>query len=360
MNQTAIIFIILFLFNGCLRDDDLKLATIEYNPEFLGDGWQIEAASSATFNMDLLNDILNKIYSEDDFVLLHSLLIVKNGKLMVESYTRSYSDRNTPHHVWSVTKSFTSLLTGIAIDKGLISNVNDSVFRYIPEYISYAYPELKPLTIKECLLMQSGINYSNDGLEEDEVLASVPSDLTRYILQRPMNAKPGEQAYYKNSDPQLLVKVVSNATSTDFVVFARENLFRPMGITNYFWSRNKKDNTPYGCFGLWMTPRDLAKIGQLFINKGTWDNQRIISEQWLIEASSSQTTIDGFDYGYFFWVAPEKNYFWAWGAGGQFIFVIPHKDMVVVITSDQFADNQNTTIKQATYLVDKIIESAKD
>jgi CubicO group peptidase (beta-lactamase class C family) len=358
MNRLTIIFILLPLLSGCLKDDDLKLKTITYQPEVLNDGWQVEVASSANFDMQILDGIFKSIYSENDFLLIHSLLIVKNDMLVAESYTQSLSDRDTPHQVWSTTKSFTAMVTGIALDKGFIQNVTDSVFHYLPEYLSYARPELKSLTLEQCLTMRSGIDYDNDGKEEEEVLASVPNDITRYMIQRPLSYNPGEYAYYKNSDPQLLVKVISNATNTDFIEFAKQNLLSPLGITNFYWSRNKKDNTPYGGFGLWMTPRDLAKIGKMLLDKGKWNGQPVISEQWINEATSSHTTINGFDYGYFFWLDLQKNYYWTWGAGGQFIFVIPDKNMVVVITSEQFADNQNTTIQQATFLVDEIIEGA--
>ncbi len=357
MNLKTFIIIMLVMLASCLKDDDLKLNNIQFEPQVQNDGWEIEAASSEKFNMDILNDVFKSIYSEDNFILIHSLLIVKDGQLAVECYTRTLDDRNTPHHLWSTTKSFVSMATGIAIDKGFIRSVTDTVFRYIPEYLPFAHPELRSLSIGQCLTMNSGIDYSNDGQEEDEVLCSVPEDLTLYMIQRPMRYAPGEYADYKNSDPQILVKVVSNAADMDFIEFSKAHLFDPLGITNYYWSRNKKDNTPFGGFGLWMVPRDLAKVGKMLLDKGKWNGRQVISEQWIDDATTGHTQINGFDYGYLFWVDPQKNYFWTWGAGGQFVFVIPDKDIVVVITSEQFADNQNTTIEEATDLVDKIIES---
>jgi CubicO group peptidase (beta-lactamase class C family) len=359
MKQLTPILLSLFLLGSCLKDEDLKLKTVAYLPAEQNDGWILNPVSSENFNMDIFNEVMKDVYSNDDFLLVRSLVIVKDGKLMAEAYPRTIADRDEPHHLWSTTKSFISMLTGIAIDKRYIKSVNDSVFTYIPEYKHYAYPELKPLTIEECLTMRSGIGYSNDGWEEEELLACVPDDLTRYVLERPMKAKPGEEAIYKNSDPQLLVKVVSNATKTDIVEFAKQNLFTPLGISNYYWSRNK-DNTPYGGFGLWLTPRDLAKVGQMLLNNGKWNNHQILSREWIEAATKGRTTIEGFDYGYFFWLQHEKKYYWTWGAGGQFIFVVPEKSLVVVITSEQFADNQNTTIEQASYLVETIMKGVKN
>jgi len=358
MKRTILILISLFLLSSCLKDEDLKLKTVAYLPAEQNDGWILNPVSSENFNMDIFNEVMNAVYSNDDFLLVRSLVIVKDGKLMAESYPRTLADRDEPHQLWSTTKSFISMLTGIAIDKGYIKSVSDSVFTYIPEYKQYAYPELKPLTIEECLTMRSGIDYDNDGREEEELLAMVPDDAIRFILERPMKAKPGVESVYKNFDPQLLVKVISNATKTDLVDFADQNLFAPLGITNYYWSRNK-DTTPYGGFGLWFTPRDLAKVGQMLLNNGQYNNCQILSGNWIKAATTPRNIIYEKDYGYLFWIDHNARYYFTWGAGGQFIFVVPEKSLVVVITSEQFADEQNTTFEQASYLVKKIMEGVK-
>jgi len=157
-----------------------------------------------------------------------------------------------------------------------------------------------------------------------------------------------------------MVKVIANAAQTDFVEFAEQHLFEPLGITNYHWSRNR-DNTPYGGFGLFLTPRDLAKTGQMLLDNGVWKNRRILSEEWIKEAITSKTIIYGFDYGYYFWIDQTKNCFFVWGARGQYFFVVPDKDLVVVITSEPFVENDlYTNIEQATFLVDRIIQSLKE
>jgi CubicO group peptidase (beta-lactamase class C family) len=359
MKQLTLILLSLFLLSSCLKDEDLKLKTVTYLPSEQNDGWILNPVSSENFNMDIFNEVMDAVYSNDDFLLVRSLVIVKDGKLMAETYPRVLTDRDEPHQLWSTTKSFISMLTGIAIDKGYINGVSDSVFTYIPEYMQYAYPELKPLTIEECLTMRSGIDYSNDGWEEEELLACVPDELTRYIVERPRKANPGAEAVYKNSDPQLLVKVVSNATKTDFVEFADQHLFSPLGINNYYWSRNK-DNTPYGGFGLWLTPRDLAKVGQMLLNNGQYNNHQILSDQYIKAATTTKTVIYEKDYGYLFWIDHNARYYFTWGAGGQFLFMVPEKSLVVVITSEPFADEQNTTFEQASYLVEKIMEGVND
>jgi CubicO group peptidase (beta-lactamase class C family) len=359
MKQLTLILLSLFLLSSCLKDEDLKLKTVTYLPSEQNDGWVLNPVSSENFNMDIFNEVMDAVYSNDDFLLIRSMVIVKDGKLMAETYPRVLTDRDEPHQLWSTTKSFISMLTGIAIDKGYINGVSDSVFTYIPDYMQYAYPELRPLTIEECLTMRSGIDYSNDDWEEEELLACVPDELTRYIVERPMKARPGEEAFYKNSDPQLLVKVVANATKTDFVEFADQHLFSPLGITNYYWSRNK-DNTPYGGFGLWLTPRDLAKVGQMLLNNGQYNNRQILSNNYIKAATTTKTVIYEKDYGYLFWINHDARYYFTWGAGGQFLFMVPEKSLVVVITSEPFADEQNTSLEQASYLVEKIMEGVTD
>jgi CubicO group peptidase (beta-lactamase class C family) len=359
MKPIISILILLVMLSSCLKDEDMKLKTAEYLPSEQNDGWILNPVSAENFNMDIFNEVMEAVYSNEDFLLIRSLVVVKDGKLMAEAYPRTLADRKEPHHLWSTTKSFISMLTGIAVDKGFIHSVNDSVFTYIPEYMQYAYPELKPLTIEECLTMRSGIDYDNDGWEEEELLACVPNELTRYIVERPMKAKPGAEAFYKNSDPQLLVKVISNAAKTDLVEFAAQNFFAPLGITNYHWSRNK-DNTPYGGFGLWLTPRDMAKVGLMLLNNGQYNDHQILSADYIKQATTAKTIINEKDYGYLFWIDHSERYFWTWGAGGQFIFVVPDKELVVVITSEQFADEQNTTFEQASFLVEKIMEGVKN
>ena len=342
------------LMESCLKDEDIKLGSVSYQPVQLNDGWKIDTVSSVNFNMSRFNEIINSVCSENENLFVRSLVIVKKGKLLVEAYPKNPNDRDEPHQVWSVTKSFVSILTGIAIDKNYIKNVNDGVFNYLPEYKKYTSGDFLSITIQQCLTMRSGIDYDNDSAEEEDLLAQVPDELTKYIVERPMKTKPGTEAYYKNSDPQLLVKVIENATNTDLVEFAENNLFKPLEINNYFWSRNK-DSTPYGGFGLWLRPRDLAKLGQLMLNKGKWNEFQLVSKSWITEATTYKTTVDSFGYGYFFWIDVDRNRYWCLGHGGQYIFIVPEKQMVIVVTSDQFADVSGTTIEEVTELVDKIV-----
>lgn len=358
MKRVIYILLSVFLLSGCLEDESIKLKIKNTTPSLENDSWEVDANYVLNSDQGAWDEIVNTVYSEDKYLFIKSLVVAKKGKLVFECYPQDVKDKVTPHQIWSMTKSFISVLTGIALDQQYIHSVKDSVFCYLPEFKTYASKEKLGITIENCLTMRSGIDYDNDGWEEEELLAQVPSDLTKYIIQRPSTSLPGTNTVYKNSDPQLLVKVIANALHKDLITYADENLFQPLGIENYYWSRNK-DQTPFGGNGLWLTPRDLTKFGQLLLNKGLWKGQQIISSEWVNESTTVKTIADGYGYGYFFWVDSQKKYFWCWGHAGQYIFVVPNKEMVITITSEQFADEGGTTITEAIELVDRIIACDK-
>lgn len=346
----------LFLMMGCLPDGNIKSRHVDYRPEALGDGWEVADVNEGITNAELFRDVAEEVYSEEKFLFIRSLLVVHKGKLAAEMYPKDNTDRDRPHQVWSVTKSFVSLIVGIAIQQGHIKKTSESIFNYLPEYRSRASSRQLSISIDDCLTMRTGIAYDNEGRHEEELLAQVPDDLTGYILDLPMNVQPGTETTYKNSDPQLLVKVVSNATNSDFVKYANENLFSPLNIGGFYWSRNR-DGTPYGGFGLWLTPRDLAKVGKLFLQQGQWEGRQVVSSEWISESRSHKTQIDGHDYGYLIWADVAKGRYWFWGRGGQYLFMIPDREILIVITSDQFADGDGTSINDANNLVDRILSS---
>ena len=115
MKPIITILILLLLLSSCLKDEELKLKTVEYQPAELNDGWVLNPVSSTNFNMDIFNEVMKAVYSNEDFLLVRSLVIVKDGKLMAEAYPRTLDDRDEPHHLWSTTKSFISMLTGITV-----------------------------------------------------------------------------------------------------------------------------------------------------------------------------------------------------------------------------------------------------
>jgi CubicO group peptidase (beta-lactamase class C family) len=346
------------LLSSCIKDGNIKPAAVADAPAFLHDGWDIEPVSGSHVDLDKWQKVRTAVYSETENIFVTGVVVVKNGRLISEMYPKDPKHRDEARQVWSVTKSMVSLLAGIAIDKQLIRSVNDSVFRYLPEYsgrvASQAY---LGLTLEQCLTMRSGIDYNNDGPQEEDLLNQVPADLTEYILAQAPASEPGKEAVYKNSDPQLMVKIISNAAGEDLVSFADKYLFGPLGISNYQWSRNG-DNTPYGGFGLWLRPRDLAKIGQLVLDTGTWKQSRIVSWNWIRSATSPKTPLDGYDYGYYFWIDASQNTCWLWGHGGQYVFIVPSKKLVIVITSDPFAE-KGTGINEARTLVDQITDAVK-
>jgi CubicO group peptidase (beta-lactamase class C family) len=353
MKTIAYICTIAFLVFSCIEDENLKLKTIDYTPITTDDAWRVDSNYVKNYNADKFQEIADLIFDENKFLFVRSMIIIKDGKMIFEAYTQNRNDRYAAMQIWSETKSFVSILTGVAIDKKRIYSVRDSIFKYLPEYKKYADEKKLGIKIEDCLTMRSGIDYDNDGIEEDQIIAQEPNDLIRFMIERPLIHQPGTFTFYKNSDPQLISKVVSNAVGMDLVKYADSKLFKPLGIKNYYWSRNR-DNTPYGGFGLWLSARDLAKFGQMILDNGVWRDNRIVSQAWIDSATTIRTSEYGYGYGYYFWSDQKQNkYIWCWGHAGQYIFISREKNAVLVINSDQFADKGGTSIEEAFTLADK-------
>jgi CubicO group peptidase (beta-lactamase class C family) len=156
---------------------------------------------------------------------------------------------------------------------------------------------------------------------------------------------------------------VQRLTGKTLAEIARTGLFEPMGITDELWTPNS-DGTSEGSHGLFLTPRDMAKIGQLALQKGAWNGRQLVSEDWIGQSTSSQTPTPPqgpyvTDYGFFWWVLPEQDAFTAWGHGGQYIYVLPEQDMVVVMTSMPSVndDNVGTTLSKFVPLAQQIADA---
>ncbi|UCH10288.1 MAG: serine hydrolase, partial [Fidelibacterota bacterium] len=168
-------------------------------------------------------------------------------------------------------------------------------------------------------------------------------------------------------DPQLLGGAVSMKAGMTLDEIAEERLFGPLGITDYYWERNADDDN-WASQALYMRPRDLAKIGKLVLNKGNWEGEQLISEDWIEQATSIQTlqypgqpedSTDPF-YGFYWWIYPHLGAFTALGAGGQFIFIVPDKSLVIVMTSEPYVLDELSLESDFFDLVPMIINSIID
>jgi len=329
-NLISIILILGILMPGCMKDELLQLPFSGFNPEELVDGWEISTPSAEGFDQEALTNVYKDIFNEELYPNIRSLLIVRNGKLISEAYFKDLEDRERIHAVMSVTKSITSLLAGLALDKALIASLDDPLHLYLPEY--FDDDTLKQdITIRHLLTMETGLDHDND-IHTHEMVYCNGSSL-EYELSRPMVFTPGTDWYYGDGNPQLISGIIQRVTGKTMDELAMEQLFKPLGIHEYYWERHS-DGLSLGGMGLWLIPRDMAKIGQLMLNGGAWGNRQLISEEWVSASTIRQANHR--DYGYY-WLTSGNNTFWASGKGGQLIWVYPKKELVVVITSDSFA-----------------------
>jgi CubicO group peptidase (beta-lactamase class C family) len=319
---------------GCLGDPDIKLPYDDYAPEQLGDGWEISTPEEQGFDADDITGVYRRFYSEDLYPTIHSLLIIRSGKLVAEAYCRDKSERDTFHSIQSATKSITSILIGIAIDKGLIQSVNQTVYEFIPEYFDHDTRK-RQITLHHVLTMETGLDFDND--VHTEKLFNYSRSSLEYVLHKPLVFSPGTDWYYGDGNPQLLSGVIQRLTGVSEEEFAVQNLFEPLGITLYQWEKHGDGHT-FGAFGLWLKPRDMAKIGKLMVQGGTWDGEEIVSAEWIAESTKVQTSHQ--IYGYYWYPWEALGTFYAEGHGGQLIYVVPEKQTVVVITADSYSDSR--------------------
>ncbi len=326
--------LIMGMFLGCLGDPDIKLPYDDYTPEQLGDGWEISTPEEQGFDTDDMSRVYRRFYSEDLYPTIHSLLIVRNGRLVAEAYCRDKNERDRFHNIQSATKSITSMLVGIAIDRGLIGSVNQTVYHFIPEYFDSDIGK-REITLHHVLTMETGLDFDND-VHTEKLFNSGGSSL-EYVLHKPLVFAPGTDWYYGDGNPQLLSGVIQTVTGISEEAFAVENLFEPLGITLYQWEKHA-DGLTFGAFGLWLKPRDMAKIGRLMVQGGVWDGEQLLSAEWIAESTKVQTAHQ--TYGYYWYPWEAQGTFFAEGHGGQLIYVVPDKQIVVVITADSYSNSR--------------------
>jgi CubicO group peptidase (beta-lactamase class C family) len=226
------------------------------------------------------------------------------------------------------------ILSGIALDQDLITSLDDPIATYLPS-IPEKYPDKSGISIYHLITMHSGNDYSNDGVggQTDKVLRQIPDNITDFVLSRPMRSDPGEEFFYNDGDPQLMSAILQHAAGEPTDEWADKVLFSKIGVSNYNWVRYK-DGTTLGGFGIETTPRELAKIALCVADSGNYKGEEVIPRTWIAEMTSVQVDLDGdFDFGYYWWLDTERGIHFTWGHGGQFAFIIPQQDLVVVITS---------------------------
>ncbi len=340
-------------------------------PDLLDDGLPVSTLRKEGIDPKPIGDMLAAIRS-GGYTKLDSVLIARNGKLILESYFNGY-DRDTMHDTRSSFKSVTSALAGIAVDKGLISDPNQAISSYFPDYWSDIQVDIERkqrISLIHLLTMTAGFDaeesFGIGPFREDDMFQS--SDWVGFSLDLPMAHDPGTRFSYNSSTTFLIGEIVARAAGESLPKFAKKHLFEPLDIATYCWTLTpKKRAVAQGSF--FIRPRDMLKIGQLFLNQGMWKDRRIISARWIEESTKhhmdtlydskeSQPQRDG--YGYQWWTRRARNsifdHYFASGNGGQRIHVFPRTNMVVVFTGSHY--NQAIGHRQPTEIFDHYIVPA--
>ena len=349
------------VFMSCLKNDELNITFKTLEPKEIGDGLILSDPVAEGMNYSELTNIYEDVYADNNLWSLRSLLVFRNGKLVAESYLKDENDITNRHIIWSVTKQVMGMLTGLAIENGYISSVNDSISNYFDSEL-VNHTDKNSISISNLLTMQSGINFNNDGLngDTDKMLRQIPDNSVDYILGLPINASQGTVFHYNDGNPHLMSALLQKQTGKPTDEWADEVLFSKIEFTNYNWVRYK-DGTTLGAFGIETTPRELGKLALCVANNGEWKGNQIISSDWIDQMITPHVQSDSPDlsFGYYWWIDESRNVHFMDGHGGQFAFIVPSKDLVVVMTS--FPNTQGDyQIKaaEALLILDRIINAS--
>jgi CubicO group peptidase (beta-lactamase class C family) len=267
---------------------------------------------------------------------IDSMLLIRNGRLVMEAYRYPYG-AETLHVINSCTKSILSALIGIAVGEGKIRDLDQRVVDFFPDRrIANAEGEKREITFRHVLTMSGGLEWLGGMLERPSLLEMMASpNWVDFALGRPMKDSPGKIFTYNTGGSHLLSAILERMVGEKSEEYAKRKLFYPLGVKDWYWQTDPQ-GINIGGAGLWLTPRDMAKFGYLFLRGGAWENRAIVPEGWASESvrrhieAGGQWLSDG--YGYHWWV-DGKGYYMALGFGGQFIVVVPERDLILVTTS---------------------------
>lgn len=308
--------------------------TYKYHvPEFYDSSLPVarfQSPHDSVFIYSLIPEIIQNQYGR-----INSFLMMKSGKLICEEYFYGFA-RKDMHQIESSTKSITSLLIGMAKDQGMITDLDEPLYKIFPEFPHLQRGEYPKITLAHVLSMTSGFSAEYEPYQDYDRIA--------FTLKRKLVAPAGEEFIYDGGNTEILGAVIHKKTGMYADKFAKKFLFEPLGIENFDWSIYKQNGFP--CMGgsLQMLPVDMLKIGDMVLNNGKFKNHQIVSEDWIRKSTSAliNTHIDDDHYGYQWWnITIESNgkvyeTIWANGLGSQFIYIIPELDVIIVTTGQNY------------------------
>jgi CubicO group peptidase (beta-lactamase class C family) len=376
-------------------------------PENINDGLDVGTLEEVNIDSTLIEKAVNDI-NRGKYGEVHSMLIFKDNKLVLEEYFPGHEyvweaanhhgemvnwDRIMDHPIHSVTKSVTSICIGIAVDKGYIDSVHQSIFDYLPEHQHLNIDGKDKITIEHLLTMTSGLEWhewnapyssrDNDAIEIWFQDAEGKKDPISYVLEKPLVDTPGTKFNYSGGNMIVLGEIIKHATGMDIDEFSGMYLFEPLGIESFNWGVRFPNGVIEAASGLEITPRAMAKIGVTFLNNGVWHAKQIIAEQWVEKsatpfADNQGINVPGTDsrnvgYSYSWWTKhyPESGWqlsckssntvrglylYYAGGWGGQRIIVFPELNAVVVFTGGNYTYNVKTFNILEKYVIPALVK----
>lgn len=327
-HMAVLLILMAILVTGCVASDK-----IDYFPDKT-----FRASTPEAQGMDstYLNGMLERAAKRK----FHSVLVVKNGYMVLEANFFPYKS-TAMHAVYSCTKSVTSALVGIAIHEGYIAGVDSKVLTLFPgREVKNESSYKDNMTLAHLLTMTTGFEWSETGTYDARnswIQAARSRDPMGFVLDKEVLHEPGGQFYYNTGATHLLSGVIQQAVGEQLAVYAEEKLFKPMGISEKYWSSDAQGVSMAGS-GLSMTPNDMAKFGYLYLREGSWKGEQLVPREWVEESVrkhvDTPTGLAGrYGYGYQWWMNDFGGYS-ARGHNGQYIFVVPEHDLVVVVTGE--------------------------
>ena len=295
--------------------------------------WKIMNPESAGLDTSEVNDLMDFVKSEGSNT--QAAILIRGSSIIAEYYADK-SDKDSIVTSWSVAKSFTSTLIGIAIDEGYINSIEDPITDYLPEWKGQ---DQDKILLKHLLSMRSGM--------EDHGFVYVVNDMVSHSLDRDPIRPPGTAFRYSNEDSMLLGEIVQNATGISFQEYADKKLFNLIDVDETWWTDQEGSTISYASID--MTPREFAKFGLMIAQEGSWQGQQIVSPDWVKLATSKYD--DLMSYGFQWWTSETKDidypFFSAKGLDGQLIYVWPETDLVFVrfTTYNKIGDQDSSVVR---------------
>ena len=278
-----------------------------------------------------LDDEFNVIIEDASQISnIYGITLSIDGNIIFEHYFNN-SSNTSKHNVYSVTKSITSLLVGIAIDKGYIDNVDQGIGEFIDLSSYDNYELLESITIRHLLTMTAGLVWDSGNLSSEMINLRSSTDPLGLILDRDLGSNPGSVFNYSDGAAHLISVILNEATGMSAFDFAKEYLFEPLEIEDAEWHTDRLGYNIGGC-DLFLSNLDMIKIGQLILDNGVFNDTQIVSENWITQATTNQNAqISTQGYGFYYWLSSYEGYTYisARGWGGQQIYIVPQLNLVI-------------------------------